>query len=219
MVREAYFTAVAIARARSLALALAIMGALVTGCGVRSRGADGVGTIAATQEIESQASNTTAPTDNATVTGPALTVTNEPLDYCFAFPDGFTQQTNDSQVEVVGPHSGSGPEPGLVWIDATDAQGRSAQEVADEEVNAFGGSPPRSTVMLGGEEALVLDGMPGQDALRKVYIVHDGLLYTLSFSPYRSDNATANAQMEMLFASVTSSWVWISSATACPAAE
>ena len=107
----------------------------------------------------------------------------------------------------------------MVWIDATDAQGRSAQDVADEEVNAFGGSPPRSTVVLGGEEALVLDGMPGQDPIRKVYIVHDGLLYTLSFSPYRSENATANAQMEMLFASVTSSWVWMSSATPCPATE
>ena len=219
MVREANLTAVAITRARSVVLALVMLSALVTGCGVRSGGADGGGITAATQEIESQASSTTPPSDNTTVTGPAQTVTNEPLDYCFAYPHGFTQLTNDSQVEVIGPHSGSGPEPGLVWIDATDAQGRSAQDVAEEEVNAFGGSPPRSTVVLGGEEALVLDGMPGQDAIRKVYIVRDGLLYTLSFSPYGSDNATANAQMEMLFASVTSSWVWMSSATPCPATE
>ena len=52
VVREAYLTAVAIARARSLVLALVILSALVAGCGVRSRGADGVGIIAATQEIE-----------------------------------------------------------------------------------------------------------------------------------------------------------------------
>ena len=85
-------------------------------------------------------------------------------------------------------------------------------------MKVYGGSPLRSTVMLDGEEALVLDGMPGQDVIRKVYIVHNGLLYMLSFSPYQSDNKTASAQMETLFASVTSSWVWMSSGKPCPAA-
>jgi hypothetical protein len=68
---------------------------------------------------------------------------------------------------------------------------------------------------MGGEEALVLDGMPGQDLIRKIYIVHNGLLYTLNFSPYQSDNEIANTQMETLFASVTSSWVWTSSGKSC----
>lgn len=107
---------------------------------------------------------------------------------------------------------------GMVWIDVTDAPGRTALEIADEEVNAVVGiSPLRSTVRIGGEGALVLDGMPGQDPIRKVYIVHNGLLYTFSFSPFQSDNDTANAQMETLFASVASSWVWISSGSPCPA--
>jgi DNA-binding CsgD family transcriptional regulator len=140
----------------------------------------------------------------------------QPLDYCFAVPQGFTQLINDLQVEVIGPHSGvGGLSAGLVWIDAIDAQGRSALEVADEEVNVFGGSPTRSTVMLGGEEALVLDGMPGQDPIRKVYLVHNGLLYTLNFS-HDSSSDTAKVQMETLFESVISSWVWMSSGTSCP---
>ena len=174
----------------------------------------------ATQDIDSPNISLTPPPHTATVTIPAQVAINESLDYCFVYPEGFTLLINDSQVEVVGPHSGlGGLVAGLVWIDVTDAQGSTAQEIADEVVNAFGGSPPRSTVMLGGEEALVLDGMPGQDAIRKVYIVHNGLLYTLNFSPYQSDNDTANAQMETLFASVTSSWVWISSGWPCPATE
>jgi len=159
-----------------------------------------------------------SPSDNPTVTVPAHVVINEAYDYCFAYPQGFTQQIYGNQVEVIGPHSGVGGWAGLVWIDVIDVQGRTAQEIADEEVNAFGGSPPRSTVMVGGEEALVLDGMPGQDAIRKVYIVHNGLLYTLNFSPYQSESETANAQMETLFASVTSSWVWMSSGKSCTAA-
>lgn len=177
-------------------------------------------TPTATQEFDSQSTSPTPPSDNATVLAPAQVVINEPLDYCFAYPQGFTQQINDSQVEVAGPHAPLDFHPGLVWINATDAQGRTAQEIADEEVNAFGGSPPRWTVMLGGEEALVLDGMPGQDPIQKVYIVHNGLLYTLNFSPYQSDYPNAsNAQVEILFASVTSSWVWMSSGQPCPASE
>ncbi len=173
------------------------------------------------QEIETEASGTTLPLETPATTkpaseAPAQVVTNAPLDYCFAYPKGFTQQTNDGQVEVVGPYSSSGPEPGLVWIDGVDAHGRTALDVANEEANAVGGLHPRSMIMLGGQEALVLDGMPGQDVIRKAYIVHGGLLYTLNFSPYRSDNTTANAQMETLFTSVTSSWVWMSSGTPCP---
>lgn len=140
------------------------------------------------------------------------------LTYCFAFPEGFTQLAYDSQVQIVGPHEGIGSHPGLMWIDATDAGGRTAEDVANEEVAAFGGSPPRSTVTLGGEQALVLDYMPGQDALRRVYIVHDGQLYILSFSPDSDDYPTAREQMELLYASVTTSWVWKQPGAPCPEA-
>jgi hypothetical protein len=104
----------------------------------------------------------------------------------------------------------------MMWIDVSDAQGRTAEDVAEEELSYVAGlNPPRSTVMLGGEEAVVLDGMPGQDPVRRVYIVHDGKLIIPTFSPYRSDNAFANDQMEALYAAITSSWVWISSGAPC----
>lgn len=173
----------------------------------------------ATLERDSQSSIEVLPTETQIADEPALGLTYEPLDYCFAYPQGFSQQIYDHEVEVVGPQSRSNPEPGLAWIDAIDPQGRSALDMADEEVAAFGGTPPRSIVMLGGEEALVLDGMPGQDLVRKVYIVHNGLLYTLNFMPFQSANQEANAQMQTLFEFVTSSWTWISSGNPCPAAD
>ena len=174
---------------------------------------------AATQDIDSQDTSLTHPPDNATVTVPAQVVINAPLDYCFAYPQGFTLLINGSQVEAMGPYSGlGGVVAGMVWIDVKDAPGRTALEIADEEVNAVAGiSPLRSTVSMGGEEALVLEGMPGQDLIRKIYIVHNELLYTLNFMPYESDNDIANAQTETLFASVIPSWVWISSGSPCPA--
>ena len=178
-----------------------------------------------TPAANTPAANTPAPaalppTQAATATFPPQSVINAPLDYCFVYPQGFTIQLNHPQVEVFWPVSGVGSAAtGMVWIDVTDAQGRTAQQIADEEVKAFGGSPLRSTVKLGGEEALVLEGMPGQDLIRKVYIVHKGQLYTLNFMPYQSDNATANAQTEALFATVIPSWVWMSSGAPCQAVQ
>jgi hypothetical protein len=176
--------------------------------------------ISPTPQANTPAPTSLPPTQNTTPTLTAQTVINAPLDYCFKYPQGYTLQLNHPQVEVFGPYSGvGGVVAGMVWIDVTDSQGRTAQEIADEEVNAFGGSPLRSTVKLGGEDALVLEGMPGQDLIRKVYIVHNGQLYTLNFMPYQSENATANAQTETLFASVIPSWVWVSSGVPCQAIQ
>jgi hypothetical protein len=62
--------------------------------------------------------------------------------------------------------------------------------------------------MLGDEQAVVLDGMPGQDLQRRVYVVHEQTLYVLAFMPTRSENIVANDQMEALYNAVTSSWTW-----------
>jgi len=63
--------------------------------------------------------------------------------------------------------------------------------------------------------------LPGHPirAIRKAYIVHEGMLYSLSFLPYQSENETANAQLETSFASVTSSRVWMSAGKPCPATD
>ena len=66
----------------------------------------------------------------------------------------------------------------------------------------------RSFVTLDGEDAVVLDGMPGQDFQRRVYVVHDQTLYVLAFMPTRSGNQTASDQLEALYASVINSWTW-----------
>lgn len=205
----------------SIPLLLLLVSMLFASCNLVQGGEPSASTDipAASQANDLQALALETPSETETADEPALGLTYEPLDYCFAYPQGFTQLINENQVEVVGPQSGSNPAPGMVWINAVDPQGRSALDVADEEVRAFGAAPERSVVMLGGEEGLVLDGMPGQDAVRKIYIVHNGLLYTLNFTPFQSAYEEANAQMETLFEFVTSSWTWISSGSPCPAAD
>jgi hypothetical protein len=203
---------------RRLTLPLAILSMLMSGCALGSTLAGESGATA-TQPVQSEPA-TTAPTPQPATLTPGgtgvETVRQGSLDFCFSFPQGYTLLPFGESVEVVGPHSGSGPEPGMMWIDVGDAQGRTAEDAANEELSYVGGSnPPRYTVLLGGEEAVVFDGMPGQNLVRRVYIVHAGKLIIPTFSPYGSDNAFANDQMEALYAAVTSSWVWISSGAPC----
>jgi len=156
-------------------------------------------------------------------TSPAPTDANDNVEWyssdllgiCFSYPQGYTEMPYNDAVEVVSP----GPVPGtdeiaLFWLDISDAQDRTAEEVADRELADVPGlNPDRWTVALGGEPALVLDGMPGQDLVRRVYIVRQQTLYILTFSPARSGIEAASEQMEALYAAVTSSWAWSACST------
>jgi hypothetical protein len=201
---------------RKILAAFLLASAVGSACGLRPGGLDAVEATEGPQETETQAPVMTTPPPGVTAAAPAQVVDSETLTYCFTFPEGFTQQPYGSQVEVMGMLAANASHAGVVWIDAMEAGGRTAEDVANEEVAAFGGSPPRSTVLLGGEEALVLSGMPGQDPIRKVYIVHEGWLYTLSFTPERSDIEIARTQMEILFSSLTETWVWKPAGAPCP---
>ncbi len=211
--------AVHLRRVRQLTRSLVVLSMLTSGCTLGSTLAGGSGATA-TQAVESEPTTTAPAPQPGTLTpgGTGLeTVSLGALDFCFSYPKGYTLLPYGESVEVVGPQSGTVPEPGMMWIDVSNAQGRTAEGAADEELSYIAGlNPSRYTVMLDGEEALVLDGMPGQNLVRRVYIVHAGRLIIPTFSPYGSDNAFANDQMEALYAAVTSSWGWISSGATCP---
>ena len=66
----------------------------------------------------------------------------------------------------------------------------------------------RWTVTLDGEQAVVLEGMPGQELQRRVYVVRGETLYILAFMPTRSENEAANEQIEALYTAITNSWAW-----------
>lgn len=134
---------------------------------------------------------------------------NERFGFCFSYPQGYAQLPYNDAVEIVAPNIGPGDEFGLFWLEISDSQNRTAEQVAIQEFSSVAGlTPGRWNVMLGGEQALVLDGMSGQDLVRRVYIVRQETLYILTFSPTRSANAAAGEQMETLYAAVTGSWAW-----------
>ena len=146
----------------------------------------------------------------------AQVFSSEPLGICFSYPQGYTQVPYNDTVEIAAPMLPGTDTRGLFWLEISDAYNRTAEVIADQDLtNLASSNVGRWNVTLGGEQALVLDGMPGQDAVRNVYIVHDQTLYILTFSPTRSENGAASVQMEILYAAVMSSWAW----SPCPASK
>ena len=150
------------------------------------------------------------------VTDTAQWFSSDRLGLCFSYPEGYTQLPYEDTVEIIGPELPAPDLRQLFWLEKSDAYDRTAEVIADQDMTAAGlSSVGRSFVTLDGEEAVVLDGMPGQDFQRRVYVVHDQTLYVLAFMPTRSENQSASDQLEALYAAVMNSWVW----SPCPANE
>ncbi|NTU55601.1 MAG: hypothetical protein HGA79_05070 [Anaerolineales bacterium] len=131
------------------------------------------------------------------------------LGLCFSYPQGYTQLPSTDIVEIIAPDLPGTDTKALFWIEISDSYDRTAEKIADEDMTfAAGVDVGRWTETLDGEQAVVLDGMPGQDFQRRVYVVHEQTLYVLAFMPTRSENKVANDQMEALYNAVTSSWTW-----------
>ena len=166
------------------------------------------------------------PTPQALESTPAQTGVNDTaelassdsdrLGLCFSYPQGYTQLPYNDAVEIAAPDLPGSDVKALFWLEISDSDNRTAEEIADQDmIYATGVDVGRSTVTLGGEQAVVLDGMPGQELQRRVYVVRQQTLYVLAFWPARSENKAASDQMGALYAAVTSSWAWFP----CPGRE
>jgi len=133
------------------------------------------------------------------------------LDLCFSYPQGYTQNPDIDTVDIAAPDLPGTDTKGRFWLEISDSYGLTAEEVADQEVTyayATGMDIDRWTETLDGEQAVVLDGMSGQELQRRVYVMHQQTLYILAFWPARSENKAAGIQMETLYAAVINSWTW-----------
>ncbi len=145
----------------------------------------------------------------STLSFPAGLFSSDRLGLCFSYPQGYTQMPYNDTVEIASPDLPGTDTKGLFWLEISDSYNRTAEKIADQDMTyAVNLSVGRSTVTLGGEQAVVLDGMPGQDLVRRVYIVRQQTLYILTFSPTRSEDKAVSDQMEALYAMVTGSWAW-----------
>ena len=138
-----------------------------------------------------------------TPTSDTKLLTNTEVQYCLLYPAEYAA-TEPQAIEVdpavvpggmlwqqdiiINPISAPGDMPGDAWlyIQVQDAAGKTAAQFADEAVSSLGAdfNITRTDVRVCGEPAIMVDGLPGQDSNRQVFIVHNGRLYILIFMPW-----------------------------------
>lgn len=125
--------------------------------------------------------------------------------YSFYYPDEFViNQPSPRMTQVLGP---AGPMRASLEISS-----RPAMITLDEAVQeTLRGLPAtfavtQSTTTLGGEPAVFIEGLPGRLASRRAFVIHQGELYTLDFSPVDNAPSEVQAQVENLWQLVITSF-------------
>jgi hypothetical protein len=199
---------------RELVTIFFILGGLVSSCSTLPLSTPAVGKV---EPPQTAVTDVFTPAPQVLESTPAQTSANDTaelfssdrLGLCFSYPQGYAQLPYNDTVEIAAPDLPGSDVKGLFWLEISDSYNRTAEEIADEDMTyAAGVDVGRWTVTLGGEQAVVLDGMPGQELQRRVYVVRGQTLYVLAFWPARSENKAASEQMEALYDAVSSSWAW-----------
>ena len=131
--------------------------------------------------------------------------TNTSDGFCFLYPA--KNSPNPPYMVVINPNGISGgdflPGDALVIVNMETASGRTAAQVADEKIAEAGEgfNISRSEILIDGKQAIVVDGLPAQDASREVFIVENDRLYILFFEPW-APNADWFPELEKLYSSV-----------------
>ncbi len=191
-------TPMSILSPRKLLPIIVILSALVSGCGAvpLETAAPPTPQVLVSAPLQPTASDSTQ-------------FSSDKLGLCFSYPQGYTEIPTGDTVTISAPDLPGATAKGMFWLEISDAYGRSAEKIADEDATiATGVTIDRWPVTVGGEQAMVLDGMPGQELQRRVYVVHQQKLYVLAFWPARAENTTAGDQMQALYTVITNSWLW-----------
>lgn len=111
---------------------------------------------------------------------------NEAYGFCVLVPQEFSiARPDDHEIAAFSgtPQGGTAP---LAYIIVSDAGGKTAAEIAAPaiaEAKGLGLTVTQTDITLSGEPAVVVDGLPGQDVTRTIFVVHNGTEYAISFTP------------------------------------
>ena len=123
--------------------------------------------------------------------------------YCLLYPAEDTP--NPPATIIINPNGLPGDMPGDAWVQiiTEEAAGRTAEQVANQQIAEAGSgyNITRNEILIDGEQAIVVDGLPGPDPWRKVFIVANDHLYTLFFMPW-APNVSGFSQLEKLYSTV-----------------
>lgn len=147
-------------------------------------------------------SDTLSAADECVEPKPGLqSITSDEFGFCFLAPDDFTyEQPSETNANLFVGSMMNVEHPKLM-IEVTDDGGMDAAAAASELVASFEGFeiPRTFGQSLGYEPAERLDGMPGQDLGRVLYVVHDDRLFRFTFVPNDPTQGDVYTEMESLF--------------------
>ncbi len=127
---------------------------------------------------------------------------NTEHNYCLLYPAGYTvEQPNENETVLVVGSLLNAEDPRL-HVEVTAAEDLTTAAAAGQleaDTSIAGVEIERSLVTIGGEEAVVLDNLPGQEINRRVIFVHAGRLYNLMFAPAGENMGEAYTRMEALY--------------------
>ena len=134
--------------------------------------------------------------------------------YCLLYPDEYAvYYTSANEVSIVVGSLMNHIEP-RASISVERAAGRTATQAADELMAEFGGGAgfdiERDSTTVGGQEAIVLDNMPGQDLHRRVVVLYGDLLYWLFFTPAGAEYGEVATGTEALYETIIDSLIFLS---------
>jgi hypothetical protein len=129
-----------------------------------------------------------------------LLFTDELHGYCLLYPNSHTVvQIDSGNTEMVVGELMNHIDP-RISVDTEELAGRSMEEVVNEFLAGYEGFEiERTDLTVAGEEAVLLDRIPGQDFYRMVLIPHDGTLYKLQVFPFDENLVDSIAQAEDLY--------------------
>lgn len=117
-------------------------------------------------------------------------LTNEEHGYCLLVQDGYARvDPLPEEVCLVAGGASIACHSADLIIQVENAAGRTPSQVADEmiveaQVAAPGIEVQRTDLTVSGEQAVMLEGIPGVDVSRIILIVHADRLYKLTFVPW-----------------------------------
>jgi hypothetical protein len=126
--------------------------------------------------------------------------------YCLLYPDEYSVERPNPEESALVVGSLLDVSNPRVYIKVTDGGGRTAGDAAQATIADFPGFDiVRSDRTIGGQDAVVLNGVPGQDISRQVIVVRDDALYHLTFVPASEDAGEVYARMEEVYKMVVDS--------------
>lgn len=130
--------------------------------------------------------------------------------YCFLYPDEYDVFQSDDGSLTLYVRSLLNTEAPLATVRSAAQEGRTIQEVVpDYPSDAELAAMSLLTIDLGGEIATVFDNLPGQDTNRRIFAVHDDIVYDLMIARIGEEYDAVGEEAEALYELITTSWRFI----------